>query len=56
MNKDDEEILNDRVRLAMSIKLSKVLIKCPNCKSENFDGSDCMDCGFDVYSYDPYDK
>jgi len=27
---------------------------CPNCGSTNFDGSDCDDCGFDVYCYDPY--
>ena len=59
MNKDDEEILNERIRLSNSIRLSQSRAnkyKCPNCGSIAFDGSDCSSCGFDIYSYDPYDK
>jgi hypothetical protein len=26
--------------------------KCPNC-NKPFDGSDCVNCGFDTYAYDP---
>ena len=68
MNKDDEEILNERISLselirkdiALSIAQSKgvkrSIIKCPNCGDVAFDGSDCSSCGLDIYSYDPYDK
>ena len=65
MNKDDEEILNERISLSELIRKDIVLSvagdkrrisKCPNCGSIAFDGSDCSDCGLDIYSYDPYDK
>ena len=30
-----------------------LFIICPNCGSTDFDGHDCLDCGFDGDCFDP---